>query len=72
MITASDNFTIDIGNYCHSSKRWSVHQLYQDAGIINKPVPKDLLIILAPIRILSVEQLRSLIREHVDPAFVPV
>lgn len=75
MITASDSFTtIDLGAYyaiLPSDGR--VQQLYQDAGITTKPVPKGFAYNSGSNpEFLSVEQLRALIREHVEPAFQPV
>ena len=75
MITASDSFsTIDLGHYyaiLPSDGR--VQQLYQKAGIDNKPVPKGFSYDSGSNPdFLNVEQLRALIREHVDPAFEPV
>lgn len=75
MITASDSFsTIDLGEYyaiLPSDGR--VQQLYQEAGISSIPVPSCFAYNSGSNpEFLSVEQLRVLIREHVDPAFVPV
>jgi len=75
MITASDSFTtIDLGAYyaiLPSDGR--VQQLYQEAGINANPVPKGFAYNSGSNPdFLSVEQLRALIREHVDPAFQPV
>jgi len=75
MITASDSFTtIDLGAYyaiLPSDGR--VQQLYQDAGITTNPVPKGFAYNSGSNpEFLSVEQLRELIREHVNPAFQPV
>ena len=75
MITASDSFsTIDLGSYyaiLPSDGR--VQQLYQKAGISSTSVPPGFAYNSASNpEFLSVEQLRKLIREHVDPAFVPV
>jgi len=74
MITASDSFsTIDLGAYyaiLPSDGR--VQQLYQDAGITTKPVPKGFAYNSGSNpEFLTVEQLRALIRQHVDPAFQP-
>ena len=75
MITTSDSFTtIDLGNYYAilPSDGW-VNQLYQEADITTKPVPKGFAYNSGSNPVfLSVEQLRALIREHVDPAFQPV
>ena len=75
MITASDSFTtIDLGPYyaiLPSDGR--VQQLYQKAGISTSAVPKSFAYnSCINTDFLSVEQLRELIREHVDPAFQPV
>ena len=75
MITASDSFTtIDLGAYyaiLPSDDR--VQQRYQEAGISSTPVPPGFAYNSGSNSdFLSVEQLRALIREHVDPAFVPV
>ena len=75
MITASDSFTtIDLGEYyaiLPSDGR--VQQLYQEAGISNTPVPSGFAYDSGSNpNFLSVEQLRALIREHVDTAFQPV
>jgi UDP-N-acetylglucosamine 4,6-dehydratase len=75
MITASDSFsTIDLGAYyaiLPSDGR--VQQLYQEAGITMKTVPKGFAYNSGRNPdFLTVEQLRELIREHVDPAFQPV
>jgi UDP-N-acetylglucosamine 4,6-dehydratase/5-epimerase len=74
MITASDSFTtIDLGAYyaiLPSDGR--VQQHYQEAGISSIPVPAGFAYSSGSNPdFLSVEQLRALIREHVDPAFVP-
>ena len=75
MITASDSFTtIDLGSYyaiLPSDGR--VQQRYQEAGISSTPVPEGFAYNSGSNpEFLSVEQLRKLIREHVDPAFQPV
>ena len=75
MITASDSFTtIDLGEYyaiLPSDGR--VQKLYQEAGISNTAVPSGFAYNSGSNPdFLSVEQLRCLICEHVDPAFVPV
>jgi UDP-N-acetylglucosamine 4,6-dehydratase/5-epimerase len=74
MITSSDSFnTIDLGEYyaiLPSDGR--VQRLYQDAGISTAFVPSGFAYNSGSNpEFLSVEQLRSLIREHVDPAFQP-
>ena len=74
MITSSDSFTtIDLGEYyviLPSDGR--VQRLYQDAGISSANVPSCFAYNSGSNpEFLSVEQLRSLIREHVDPAFQP-
>jgi len=75
MITTSDSFTtIDLGAYYSvlpSDGR--VQQRYQEAGINSIAVPAGFAYNSGSNpEFLSVEQLRALIREHVDPAFVPV
>lgn len=75
MITASDSFsTIDLGAYyaiLPSDGR--VQNLYQEAGISSTPVPSGFAYNSGSNPdFLSVEELRTLIREHVDPAFQPV
>lgn len=75
MITASDSFsTIDLGAYyaiLPSDGR--VRNLYQEAGISSTPVPSGFAYNSGSnLDFLSVEELRALIREHVDPAFQPV
>ena len=75
MITASDSFTtIDLGAYyaiLPSDGR--VQQLYQEAGINSTSVPDGFAYNSGSNpNFLSVEQLRELICEHVDPAFAPV
>lgn len=75
MITSSDSFfTIDLGDYyaiLPSDGR--VQQRYQEAGISSRAVPIGFAYNSgANPEFLSVEQLRALIREHVDPAFQPV
>lgn len=75
MITASDSFaTIDLGAYyaiLPSDGR--LLQLYQDAGISITPVPTGFAYNSGSNpEFLSVEKLRVLIREHVNPAFQPV
>jgi UDP-N-acetylglucosamine 4,6-dehydratase (inverting) len=75
MITTSDSFTtIDLGAYyaiLPSDGR--VQQCYQAAGISSTPVPAGFSYNSGSNHeFLTVEQLRALIREHVDPAFVPL
>ena len=75
MITESDSFTtIDLGAYyaiLPSDGR--LLQLYQDAGISITPVPTGFAYNSGSNpEFLSVEQLRALIREHMNPAFQPV
>ncbi len=74
MITASDSFTtIDLGDYyaiLPSDGR--VQQRYQEAGISSSAVPTGFAYNSGSNpQFLSVEQLRELIREHVDSAFQP-
>ena len=75
MITSSDSFTtIDLGAYyaiLPSDGR--VQQCYQEAGINSTAVQSGFAYNSGSNpEFLSVEQLRELIREHVDPAFQPV
>ncbi|QBE67838.1 UDP-N-acetylglucosamine 4 6-dehydratase [Synechococcus sp. WH 8101] len=75
MITASDSFTsIDLGAYyaiLPSDGR--VQERYQEAGISSVAVPSGFAYNSGSnTDFLNVEQLRDLIREHVDPAFAPV
>ena len=75
MITSSDSFTtIDMGDYyaiLPSDGR--VRQLYQESGSSNVPVsPGFAYSSDSNPDFLTVEQLRALIRQHVDPDFVPV
>ena len=75
MITRSDSFTtIDLGDYyaiLPSDGR--VQKRYQEAGISSEPVATGFAYNSGSNpEFLSVEQLRALIREHVDPAFQPV
>ena len=75
MITASDSFTtIDLGAYyAILPSDFRVQQLYQDAGISSIAVPSGFAYNSGSNPdFLSVEQLRALILEHVDPAFQPV
>ena len=75
MITASDSFTtVDLGAYyaiLPSDGR--VQRRYKNACISSTPVPAGFAYNSASNpKFLTVEQLRALILEHVDPAFVPV
>ena len=75
MITSSDSFsTIDLGAYyaiLPSDGR--VQQLYQESSITTNPLAKGFAYNSGSNpEFLTVEQLRELIREHVDPAFKPV
>jgi len=74
MITSSDSFTtIDLGAYyaiLPSDGR--VQKFYQEAGIRSEPVARGFSYNSGSNpEFLSVEKLRALIREHVDPAFQP-
>lgn len=74
MITASDSFnTIDLGEYyaiLPSDGR--VQGRYAEAGMSSTAVPSGFAYDSGSNpEFLTVEQLRCLIREHVDPAFVP-
>jgi UDP-N-acetylglucosamine 4,6-dehydratase (inverting) len=75
MITASDSFTtIDLGEYyAILPSDGGVKKLYQEAGIATNLVPQGFAYNSGSNpEFLSVEQLRALIREHVDPAFQPI
>jgi len=75
MITNSDSLaTIDLGHYyAILPGDGRLHQLYQEAGIIMKPVPKGFAYNSGSNpAFLTVAQLHELIREHVDPAFEPI
>jgi UDP-N-acetylglucosamine 4,6-dehydratase len=75
MITASDSFaTIDLGAYyAILPSDGHVHKLYQEAGISNTAVPAGFVYNSGSNPdFLSVEQIRALIREHIDPTFEPV
>ena len=75
MITSSDSFTtIDLGNYYAILPSDGLLQKgYQGAGISTEPVATGFAYNSGSNpEFLSVEQLRALIREHVDPAFQPV
>ena len=75
MITASDSFTtIDLGAYYAilPSNGCSL-QLYKEACISHTAVPPGFAYNSGSNpEFLKVEQLRSLIRMHVDPEFLPV
>ena len=75
MITSSDSFTtIDLGDYyaiLPSDGR--VQKQYQEASISSEPVATGFAYNSGSnSEFLSVDQLRALIREHVDPSFQPV
>ena len=75
MITASDSFTtIDLGAYyaiLPSDGR--LRNFYQEATIESAPVPAGFAYNSGTnSEFLTVEQIRALIREHVDPTFAPV
>ena len=75
MITASDSFTtIDLGPYyAILPSDGGLLQRYQQAGIPLRPVePGFAYNSGSNPEFLTVDQLRELIREHVDPAFQPV
>ena len=74
MITSSDSFTtIDLGAYyAILPSDGGVLKGYQEAGISSEPVATGFAYNSGSNpEFLSVEQLRELIREHVDPAFQP-
>ena len=75
MITASDSpNTVDLGDYyAILPSDGLLQQRYQDAGISSAAVPPSFAYNSGSNpEFLTVEQLRALIREHVDPAFQPV
>ena len=75
MITSSDSFTtIDLGfYYAILPSDGLVQKRYQETGIISAPVATGFAYNSGSNpKFLSVEQLRALIREHVDPAFQPI
>ena len=75
MITSSDSFsTIDLGAYyAILPSDGGVQKRYQEIGISCESVGKGFAYNSgANPEFLSVDQLRALIREHVDPAFKPV
>ena len=74
MITASDSFsTVDLGDYyAILPSDGSVQQAYQQAGRPAQSVPQGFAYNSGSNpNFLSVEQIRDLIREHVDAAFQP-
>ena len=75
MITSSDSFsTYDLSNYyAILQSDTSILAAYRAAGIRALPVPQGFAYDSGSNPdFLSVECLRSLIREHVDPAFQPI
>ena len=75
MITASDSFTtIDLGEYyAILSSDGRMQKLYQEASIGTISVPDGFAYNSGSnSEFLSVQQLRALIRQHVDPTFDPV
>ena len=75
MITASDSFsTVDLGDYyAILPSDGTVLRRYELAGIRSNAVPADFAYSSGTNPdFLSVDQLRKLIREHVDPTFKPV
>ena len=75
MITSSDSFTtIDLGAYyAIMPSDGRMQKLYQESGISIEPVVTGFAYNSGSNpEFLSVEQLRALIREHVDPSFQPV
>ena len=74
MITSSDSFsTIDLGSYyAILPSDGSVQRLYQAAGLPVKPVDAGFAYNSGTNPdFLSVDQLRDLIRQHVDSSFQP-
>jgi FlaA1/EpsC-like NDP-sugar epimerase len=75
MITSSDSFTtIDLGAYyAIMPSDGRVQKRYQEASISSEPVATGFAYNSGSNpEFLGVDQLRALIREHVDPAFQPV
>ena len=75
MITVSDGYsTIDLGDYyAILPSDGSMQHLYEDAGMILKPVPPGFVYSSGSnTEFLNVSQLRDLIRKHVDPDFHPL
>ena len=75
MITSSDSFsTIDLGDYyAILPSDGSVQKLYRDAGMPVNPVRAGFAYNSGSNSdFLDVEQIRSLILEHVDSSFKPV
>lgn len=75
MITESDSFTtVDLGAYyAILPSDGLVQRRYQEAQVSISAVPQGFAYNSGTNpEFLSVEQIRALIREHVDPAFVPV
>jgi UDP-N-acetylglucosamine 4,6-dehydratase len=75
MITCSDSFTtLDLGPYyAILPSDGHLQSIYQESCIPSAPVSSGFSYNSGTnSEFLSVEQLRSLIREHVDPGFVPV
>ena len=74
MITASDSFsTVDLGDYyAILPSDGSVQEAYQQAGRAPQAVPQGFAYNSGSNPdFLSVDQIRSLIREHVDADFQP-
>ena len=74
MITASDSFsTVDLGDYyAILPSDGSVHEAYQRAGRSTQQVPQGFAYNSGSNPdFLSVEQIRNLIREHVNVTFQP-
>ena len=75
MITASDNFTtIDLGShYAILPSDGNLRKIYQKAGVSHAAVPPGFAYNSGTNpEFLSIEQIRALIVEHVDPTFQPV
>ena len=75
MITSSDSFsTIDIGEYyAILPSDGSAHKRYQESDISSSKVKPGFAYNSGTNPdFLSVENIRDLIREHVDPDFVPM
>ena len=75
MITASDSFsTIDLGKYyAILPSDGSIHQRYLVSQISNKPIQPGFAYNSGTNpEFLSADDLRSLIRKHIDPSFLPI
>ena len=75
MITVSDSYsTIDLGNYyAILPSDGSVQRLYADAGLVTTSVEPGFAYNSGTNSdFLSVQDIRDLIRQHLDPTFSPI